>query len=54
MEKLSLGVQPLPPWLHVLHAYTRLKRSSSKVFIVVRNRSESSIFLKKGMLVVRV
>ena len=39
---------PLPPRLHVLHAYTRLKMSSSKVSVVVRNISESSIFLRKG------
>ena len=48
------GVQPLPPGLHILHAYTRLKMSSNKVSMVVRNMSESSIFLKKGVHVVRV
>ena len=48
------GVQPLPPSLHILHAYTRLKMSSSKVSVVVRNMSESSIFLKKGVQVERV
>ena len=48
------GAQPLPPGLHVLHAYTRLKMSSSKVSMVVRNMSESVIFLKKGVQVVRV
>ena len=48
------GVQPLPPGLHVLHAYIRLKMSSSKVSLVVRNMLESLIFLKKGMQVVRV
>ena len=47
------GVQPLPPGLHVLHAYTRLKMSSSKVSVVVRNMSESLIFLKKGVQVAR-
>ena len=46
--------QPLPPGLHVLHAYTRLKMSSSKVSMVVRNMSKSSIFLKKGVQVARV
>ena len=48
------GVWPLPPRLHVLHAYTRLKMSSSRVSVVVRNMSESSIFLKKGVQVARV
>ena len=48
------GAQPLPPGLHILHAYTRLKMSSSKVSVVVRNMSESSIFLKKGVQVARV
>ena len=48
------GAWPLPPGLHVLHAYTRLKMSSSKVSVVVRNMSESSIFLKKGIQVARV
>ena len=45
------GVHPLPPGLHVLHAYTRLKMSSRKVSVVVRNMSESPIFLKKGVQV---
>ena len=48
------GVQPLPPGLHVLHIYTRLKISSNKVSMVVRNMSESPIFLKKGVHVARV
>ena len=39
---------------HVLHGYTRLKMSSSKVSVVVRNMLESAIFLKKGMQVARV
>ena len=47
------GVWPLPPRLHVLHAYTRLKMSSSRVSMVVRNMSESSIFLKKGVQMAR-
>ena len=41
------GAWPLPPGLHVLHAYTQLKMSSSKVSIVVRNISDSPIYLKK-------
>ena len=48
------GVHPLSPGLHVLHAHTRLKMSSSKVFMVVRNMSESPIFLKKGVQVAQV
>ena len=51
---LRPGGHSLPPGLHVLHVYTRLKMSSSKVSMVVRNMSESLIFLKKGMQVVRV
>ena len=48
------GALPLPPGLHILHAYTRLKMSSSKVSVVVRNMSKSSISLKKGVQVARV
>ena len=43
-----------PAGLHVLHVYTWLKKSSSKVSVIVRNMSESSIFLKKGIQVARV
>ena len=46
--------KPLPPGLHVLHAYMCLKNSSSKVSLVVRNISNSHIFLKKGVPVVQV
>ena len=45
------GLRPLLPGLHILHAYTRLKMSSSKVSVVVRNMSDSPIFLKKGVRV---
>ena len=48
------GVWPLPPGLHVLHTYTKLKMSSSKVSFVVRNMSKSPIFHKKGVQVVWV
>ena len=51
-ESQPCGVQPLTPGLHVLHVYTKLKMSSSKVSVVVRNMSESPIFLKKGVQVV--
>ena len=46
--------RPLPPGLHVLHAYMHLKNGSVKVSLVVRNTSDSHIFLKKGVLVVWV
>ena len=44
----------LPPGLHVLHAYTCLKNGSRKVSLMVRNMSDSHIFLKKGVLVAQV
>ena len=44
----------LPPGLHVLHAYTSLKNGSGKVSLVIRNMSDSHIFLKKGVPVARV
>ena len=47
-------VWPLFLGLHVLHAYTRLKMSRSKVSMVIRNMSKSPIFLKKGVQVARV
>ena len=46
--------RPLPPGLHVPHTYTCLKNGSGKVSLVVRNMSDSHIFLKKGVLVARV
>ena len=46
--------KPLPPGLHVLHAYTCLKNGSSKVSLMVRNASDSHIFLKKGVQVAQV
>ena len=39
--------RPLPLGLHVLHAYMCLKNGSGKVSLVVRNMSDSHIFLKK-------
>ena len=38
----------LPLGLHVLHVYTCLKNGSGRVSLVVRNVSDSHIFLKKG------
>ena len=46
--------RPLPLGLHVLHMYMHLKNGSGKVFLVVRNTSNSHIFLKKGVPVARV
>ena len=43
------GVCPLPPGLHVLHTYTRLKMGSNKVSVIMHNMSDSPIFLKKGV-----
>ena len=45
------GACPLPPGLHVLHVYIRLKMGSNKVSVIVRNMSGSPIFLKKGVQV---
>ena len=47
-------LRPLPSRLHVLHAYMCLKNGSGKVSLVVRNMSNSHIFLKKGVLVMWV
>ena len=46
--------KPLPPGLPILHAYTCLKNGSRKVSLVVRNMSNSHIFLKKGVPVAQV
>ena len=46
--------KPLPLGLHVLHSYTHLQNGSGRVSLVVRNMSDSQIFLKKGMLVAQV
>ena len=46
--------RPLPPELHVLHSFTLLKNGSGKVSLMVRNMSDSHIFLKKGVPVVGV
>ena len=43
-----------PLGLHVLHAYTRLKNGSERVSLVVRNVSDSQIFLKKGVPVAQI
>ena len=46
--------RPLPPGLHVLHMYRHLKNGSSRVSLMVRNMSDSHIFLKKGVQMVHV
>ena len=46
--------RPLPLGLHILHAYTCLKNGSSRVSLMVRNMSDSHIFLKKEVPMVRV
>ena len=48
------GAQPLPPGLHVLRAYTRLKMGSNKVSMVVQNMSDSPIYLKKEVQITHV
>ena len=53
-EGLPQETKPLTPGLHVLHAYTRLKNGSERVSLVVRNISDSNIFLKKGLPVAQV
>ena len=53
-EGQQCETKPLPLGLHVLHAYTRLKNGSGRESLVVRNVSDSQIFLKKGVLVVQV
>ena len=43
------GAHALPPCLHVLHVYTRLKMGSNKVSVIMHNMSDSPLFLKKGV-----
>ena len=44
----------LPPGLQVLHAYTMLTAGSKQVPIVVRNMTDSAIFLKRGAHVAHI
>ena len=46
--------RPLPLGLHILHAYMCLKNGSGRVSLMVRNMSDSHIFLTKGVLVAQV
>ena len=54
VEGQPQGTKPLPLGLHVLPAYTCLKNGSGRVSLVVRNMSDSHIFLKKDVPVARV
>ena len=51
-EGQPLEARPLPPGLHILHTYTHPINGSSKVSLMVRNMSDSHLFLKKGVPVV--
>ena len=53
-EGQSWEARPLPLGLHILHVFTCLKNGSGRVSLVVRNMSNSHIFLKKGVPVVCV
>ena len=53
-EGQLLEARPLPLGLHILHTHMCLKNGSSRVSPMVRNMSESHIFLKKGVPVARV
>ena len=46
--------RPLPPGLHILHTFTCLMNGSSRVSLVVRNMSDSHIFIKKGAPVAHI
>ena len=48
-EGQSQETRPLPPGLHILHTFTCLKNGSGRVSLMVRNMSNSHIFLKKGV-----
>ena len=54
VEGRQCETKPLPLGFHVLHAYTCLKNGSGRVSLVVRNVSDSKIFIKKGLPVARV
>ena len=53
-EGQSQEARPLPPGLHILHVLTHLKNGSGRVSLMVRNISDSHIFLKKGVPVAHV
>ena len=47
-------IKPLPPGLQVPYVFTVQKQGSGKVSIVMRNVSESPIYLKKGIQAARL
>ena len=52
---MPLKVGEGQPWdSHVLHTYMHLKNGSGRVLLVVRNMSDSHIFLKKGVPVAHI
>ena len=53
-EGQSQEARPLPLGLHIHHTFTCLKNGSGRVSLMVRNMSNSHIFLKKGVPVVHV
>ena len=53
-EGQSQETRPLPLGLHVLHTFTHLKNGSGRVSLMVRNMSDSHIFLRKGVPVAHV
>ena len=53
-EGQSWESRPLPLGLHILNTYTCLKNGSGKVSLMVRNMSDSHIFLRKGVPVAQV
>ena len=50
-ESQPWEARPLPLGLHILHVYMHLKNGSGRVSLMVRNMSDSHIFLKRGVLV---
>ena len=53
-ETQLMGMHPLPPGLHILHMFMWLRMGSNKVSVVVRNMSDSPIYLKKGVQIARI
>ena len=53
-EGQSWEARPLPPGFHILHVFMHLKNGSGRVSLMVRNMSDSHIFLKKGVPVAHV
>ena len=47
-EAQPMGMHPPLPGLYILHAFMQLKIGSNKVSVMVRNISDSPIYLMKG------